>query len=202
MNEVGGVVRTRPYRMTSRAEATRETAIRVLDVAVELFTEKSFEDVSLDEVAGRAQVTKRTVLRRFDSKDGLFAAAMQHAAEEMVSQRGTAPVGDIAKAVANLMDHYERWGTNRLRLLAQEERITVVADHVEAGRRYHWSWVEQTFAPLIAGLEGDARRRRVAALVAVTDVYTWKLLRRDLALSRANTERIVIELISKLAGAE
>jgi hypothetical protein len=37
-------------------------------------------------------------------------------------------------------------------------------------------------------------------LVAITDVYTWKLLRRDLGLSRAETERTLSELIMALEG--
>jgi hypothetical protein len=61
-------------------------------------------------------------------------------------------------------------------------------------------WVERTFAPLIEGLTGAARERRIAALVALTDVYTWKLLRRDLGLSRSDTERTLVELINKLEG--
>jgi AcrR family transcriptional regulator len=186
--------------MTARADAARQTASRVIAVALELFTEKPYEDVSLDEVGGRAGVTKRTVIRRFGSKEGLFAAAMQSVAPEIVRQREAAPVGDVAAAVRNVVDHYERWGANRLRLLSQEDRIPVVARHVEEGRRYHWSWVERTFAPLIEGRNGAAKKRRIATLVALTDVYTWKLLRRDLGLSRAETERTLVELIHKLEG--
>ena len=40
-----------------------------------------------------------------------------------------------------------------------------------------------------------ARRHAIHALHAATDVYTWKLLRRDLQLSRADTERIMRELV-------
>lgn len=190
----------RPYRMVARADAARATGSRVLEVAVELFSDEPYEDVSLEEIARRAQVTKRTVLRRFGSKEALFLTAMERAGREEMRARDAAPVGDLAGAVANVVEHYERWGANRLRLLAQEDRIAVVAEDVEAGRRYHWSWVERTFAPLIDGLEGAARKRRIAALVALTDVYTWKLLRRDLGLSRADTERTLVELISKLEG--
>ncbi len=190
----------RPYRMVARADAARATGSRVLDVAVELFTDEPYEDVSLEEIARRAQVTKRTVLRRFGSKELLFLTAMERAGREEMRARDAAPIGDLAGAVANVVEHYERWGANRLRLLAQEDRIAVVAEDVEAGRRYHWSWVERTFAPLIDGLEGAARKRRIAALVTLTDVYTWKLLRRDLGLSRADTERTLVELISKLEG--
>jgi hypothetical protein len=37
-------------------------------------------------------------------------------------------------------------------------------------------------------------------LVAITDVYTWKLLRLDFGLSRAETERTLTELIVALQG--
>jgi AcrR family transcriptional regulator len=185
----------RRYQMTARAEAAQSTADGVLDAAIALFTDKAFEDVTLDEVAQRAGVTKRTVLRRFESKELLFVTAMDHAVDKMVRQRAAAPMGDVPGAVANIVEHYERWGTNRLRLLSQEDRIELVAEHVRGGRTYHRAWVEHNFAPRLAGLVGQARKRRVAALVAATDVYTWKLLRLDLGLSRAETERTLVEII-------
>ena len=51
----------------------------------------------------------------------------------MMRTRDAVPVGDVAGAVTNLVDHYERWGENRLRLLAQEDRIPVVAENVGVG---------------------------------------------------------------------
>jgi AcrR family transcriptional regulator len=190
-----GEATKRTYRMTARADAAAATVENVLDAAVELFTEKPYDDVSLGEVAERAGITKRTVLRRFESKDRLFVDAMNRAVEEMLRQRESAPIGDVPGAVANVVEHYERWGANRLRLLSQEDRIAVISETVEGGRAYHWTWVERTFAPLLVGLRGGARKRRIAALVAVTDVYTWKLLRLDLGLSRTETERTLVEMI-------
>jgi AcrR family transcriptional regulator len=190
----------RPYRMSARAKAAAATAERILDAAVDMFTDRPYEDVSLDLIAAEAGVAKRTLLRRFESKDALFGVAMQRAVGEMVEHRDAAPVGDVAGAVANVVGQYERWGTNRLRLLAQEDRIPVVAEWVQGGRTYHWDWVERVFAPQLRGQRGSARKRRVAALVVLTDVYTWKLLRRDLGLSRADTERTMIDLIEKLEG--
>ena len=199
MKTAPGPARTRTYRMKSRAEAAHATAERVLDIAVELFSEKPYEDVSLEEVAHRSHVTARTVSRRFGSKEALFVQAMGRAAAEAQRERDEAPVGDVPAAVRYLVGQYERWGTNRLRMLSQEDRIPVVADNVRDGRRYHWSWVERTFAPLLLGLRGSARRTRKAALVAATDVYTWKLLRHDLGLSRADTEQAIVDLIGNAA---
>jgi AcrR family transcriptional regulator len=192
--------RRRPYRMKARATAAANTGSRLLDVAVELFTDNPYDDVSLDRIAARAGVTKRTLLRRFGSKEAIFVAATMNAAERVMKRRDAAPVGDIAGAVANVVESYEDWGPNRLRMLAQEDRIPIVRENVEGGRQYHWAWVDKTFAPVLKGLRGASRARRVAALVAITDVYTWKLLRRDLRLSQAETERVLVEMITSLNG--
>lgn len=202
MNKVPAPPQARAYRMVSRAKAAADTTSRLLDVAVTLFTDNSYDEVSLESIASGAGVTDRTLLRRFGSKEALFVAATMRAAEDVMRQRAAAPVGDISGAVANVVDSYEHWGANRLRMLAQEDRIPVIAENVEGGRRYHWSWVEQTFAPLLRGRRGSDRKRMVAALVVITDVYTWKLLRRDLHFSQTETERILVDLISGLTGGD
>jgi AcrR family transcriptional regulator len=190
----------RQYRMSARAEAAEATVARVLSVAMRLFTDSPYDDVSLERVAAEAGVTKRTVLRRFGSKETLFGEAMTVARDEMVAHRQAAPIGDVPGAVANVVGQYERWGMNRLRLLEQEDRIPLIAQWVRGGREWHWSWVERVFAPQLEALRGAERRRRHAALVVLTDVYTWRLLRLDLRLSRADTERTLVDLINRLEG--
>jgi AcrR family transcriptional regulator len=190
----------RPYRMQSRRRAVEVTTRRMLEEAFRLFTESPYEDVSLEEVGNRSGVTKRTVLRRFGAKEQLFVAAMELASSEIRRHRWEAPIGDVAGAVRNVLEGYERWGRNHLRLISQEDRIPVVRESVERGRRGHREWVRRTFAPLLEGLGDASRRRRETGLVAITDVYTWKLLRLDLGLSRAETERTLTDLIVALKG--
>src|SRR3954463_7782049 len=190
----------RAYRMSARAEATAATGTRILDVAVRLFTDNPYDEVSLERVAAEAGVAKRTVLRRFGSKEALFSEAMNPARDEMIAHRQAAPVGDVAGAVANVVGQYEQWGTNRLRLLEQEDRIPLIAEWVQGGREWHWAWVERVLAPQLKGLRGAERKRRIAALVVLTDVYTWRLLRLDLKLSRADTERTLVDLITRSEG--
>jgi hypothetical protein len=86
---------------------------------------------------------------------------MDLASSEIRRHRLEAPVGDVAGAVHNVIDGYERWGANHLRLISQEDRIPVVREMVERGRRGHRQWVQRTFAPLLGGLGNAARRRRV-----------------------------------------
>jgi len=66
------------------------------------------------------------------------------------------------------------------------------------GRAFHRAWVERAFPAALAGLRGAARERRVAQLIADTDVYTWKLLRRDLGLGERQTAAAIIEMVEAM----
>jgi AcrR family transcriptional regulator len=190
----------RPYRMRARAQAAAETGRRILEATIELHGERFFDQVSLEDIAERAGVTVRTVIRRFGSKERLIVAAAEEGTRWVTHQWYRVPVGDIEGAVNNLVDHYEEWADSALQLLAQEERVAAFRSITEAGRAFHHEWVERTFAPLLAKRTGEARRRLLAELIAVCDVYFWKLLRRDLGLSREQTELAIRETILALKG--
>ncbi|HKA09051.1 MAG TPA: helix-turn-helix domain-containing protein [Candidatus Dormibacteraeota bacterium] len=184
--------------MLARAEAAAATADRILDVAIELFWERPTDQISLDEVARRAGVSVQTVIRRFGGRDGLFAAASEREAERVRRQRDEAPVGDVAAAVKVLVEHYETMGDRVLRLLAEEDRVPGLRAIADQGRVLHRVWCERVFAPALLRLDGPGRERRLAQVVAICDVYTWKLLRRQSALSRGQTELAVVELLEPL----
>jgi AcrR family transcriptional regulator len=190
----------RVYRMGARAEAAEATRRRIMEAVIGLHMERYYDQISLDDVAERAGVTVQTVLRRFGNKDGLIDAASEWARGRVVGQRSEAPVGDIAGAVENLVDHYEEWGESALRLLAQEDRVPAFRRTTDAGRALHYEWVERTFESLLAQRSGEARERLLAELVAVCDVYFWKILRRDLSLSRGQTVLALREMIFALKG--
>ena len=115
-----------------------------------------------------------------------------------VSEERDAPVGDVPAAVAVLVDHYERTGDRVIRMLAEEERVPGLRDIADYGRAMHRDWCARTFAPALDGLTRQERGRRLAQLVAVCDVYTWKLLRRDAGLSRRQTELAMVELLNPM----
>src|SRR5262245_23034071 len=190
----------RPYRMTARAEAATVTGERILDAAIAVFWQAPVDDIPLEEVARRAGVTVQTVIRRFGGKHDLLAAAAERETERVGRQRAQAPVGDVPGAVRNLLDHYEELGVPVLRLLAQEDRSPALQALADRGRAVHAEWCERVFAPALAALRGTERARRLAQLIAVTDVLTWKLLRHDRHLSRRQTQLALIELLQPLTG--
>ena len=183
--------------MGARADAAAATAERILDATAEVFWELPTDQISLDEVARRAGVSVQTVIRRFGNKEGLVAAAGERESAKVRQQR-EAPVGDVAAAVTVLVTHYETTGDRVLKLLAEEQRVPALAPIVDRGRAVHREWCAQVFGATLAHRTGIDRRRRLAQLIAVCDVYTWKLLRRDLGLSRRQTELAVVELLTPM----
>jgi AcrR family transcriptional regulator len=61
----------------SRAQTRRD----ILDAAYGLFWRQGFLRVSMDEIAARADITKRALYQHFRSKDDLIAAALAHCSE-------------------------------------------------------------------------------------------------------------------------
>ena len=51
------------------------------------------------------------------------------------------------------------------------------------------------FPSALSNLRGARRRRCLTELLTITDVLTWRMLRRDHGLSRAQTEEAIRELL-------
>jgi AcrR family transcriptional regulator len=182
--------------MAARAAAAAATRASIAGAWLALSRELDYDEITLDAVAEGAEVTVQTVIRHFGSKEELFVAVAREVAAEEELRRELAPIGDVDGAVRALSEHYERIGDVVLRLLGQENRFPAIREMTDEGRRIHYEWVDRTFAPLLAGGKGGARRRRRAQLIALTDVYMWKLLRRDLGLGRRETPTAMAEMVS------
>jgi AcrR family transcriptional regulator len=154
--------------------------------------------VSLEQVAAKSGVTVQTVIRRFGGKEGLFAAAAARESAAIRDQRDQARAGDLTGAVGVLLEHYEAFGDRVLKLLVEQERMPALRPIVDGGRKAHVQWCERVFAASLAARVGVERQRCLAQLVAVCDVYVWKLLRRDAGLSRRQTELAIVELLAPL----
>jgi AcrR family transcriptional regulator len=184
----------RAYRQTTRADATERTRAAILDAAVALFRADPQLDPSLDAVAARAGVSTRTVIRQFGSKERLMEAAIAAGVEATQATRHAEP-GDVEGALRALVAHYEAMGDDVMRWLSLADRLPFVRRVTEAGVDSHRAWVEEVFAPDLAGLPRGERRARRAALATATDVYVWHLLRRREGLGREATRAAMLALV-------
>lgn len=75
-----------PRRRLGRAERERQ----ILDAAVAVFSERGFQQASMDAVAERVGVTKPVLYTHFGSKDGLLLACITRARAELLQVTTTA----------------------------------------------------------------------------------------------------------------
>jgi AcrR family transcriptional regulator len=190
----------RLYCQTARAESAAATGRRIVNAFLNRLREQWYDEITLDRVADDAGVTVQTVVRRFGGKAGLLAEAI-HALVRNAKERRATPPGDPEQLVGNLIDDYERTGDTIIRLLAVEERHAALHEHLALGRRLHRDWIARVFADDLKRLGAKARQSALDALVIATDVYTWKLLRRDMGRGVAAAHAMIAGMIRSTVGA-
>lgn len=185
--------------MTARAAKAEATKTRIRTSAMALYCERPIADFTLEAVAARAGVAVRTILRAFPSKDALIYAALEEMAAGGVFLK-PAPPGDVKAAVTAFFDIYESVGNFVIERLAEERRRPALKASLDQGRENHRDGVQTVFAPQLQRRHGAARTQLLTMLVTLTDVYVWKLLRRDMA--RAAAEAIVASMIVSVTAQE
>lgn len=188
--------------MKARARAAEETGERILDAAMNAFSTGLFDEVTLDSIAEAAGVSVQTVIRRFGSKEDLFATIAERESDRIVADREPDPSGPatMSSAIHALVGHYETDGRTVLNLLKQEDRFPLIAEAMSRGRREHREWVERHCAVVLENTTGVERRLRLEAAIAATDLYLWKLLRLDRGLTQREVEKTMLMMLDGLRG--
>jgi AcrR family transcriptional regulator len=184
----------RSYDMTARSAKAEATKARIRACAVGLFCNRPVEEFTLDEVARQADMTVQTVLRIFGSKDELIYQALEDMAAGGVFLRPSAP-GDLDGAVRSFFDIYETVGDLVIDRLGEERRRPALKTTLDQGRENHRDGVKTVFALQLERAHGAERAQLLTMLIVVTDVYVWKLLRRDMKMKRAAAEAMIARMI-------
>lgn len=184
--------------MTNRALSAAETTHRILGATVDEFWASPSPDLRLQTIAGKAGVTVQTILRQFGSKENLILEVTKFESERIQMIRDPRQVDGIESAIHQLVKHYEIMGDQVLRMLAEEFQLPSLSHIVGIGRKLHREWCREVFDATLKSLPPATRKIRLAQLVAICDVYTWKILRRDSGFSSRTTESALIEMLKPL----
>lgn len=152
-----------------REQNRRETTAKLEAVALALFTERGFDNVTIDEIAEQAGVSRRTFFRYFPAKeDVLFpdvGERREYVRMALLETPNTgSPITAVRRAVMSLASFYE---DDRERLL---RRNAIMAGHAGLEGRYlaQQRQAEQALTALMAEWMGvepakDLRPSIVAA---------------------------------------
>lgn len=181
--------------MTTRAESAAQTTKDIIRVIGELWLNYSIHEITLEMISEKAGVTVRTILRKYGSKEKLFEASVRTDAAGIIAIKDEAKAGNIKQAVSVLMKEYEYVGSAVIRTLAVENELPLAAKILKKGREEHTKWCARIFAAHLPKTTDKQYPILLGAFYAATDVYKWKLLRKDLGYSKEQTEEIFIRTI-------
>jgi AcrR family transcriptional regulator len=142
----------------------------ILTCAYRLFHRHGFNRVNMDEIAGAARVTKRTLYYHFRSKDDLIAAALehQHALAVATFRTWTDRISRKPEAIiASLFGELRNWATERNFFGSGFTRVAfelaeMPGHPARAIARRHERMIEDLLADLLvsAGVRSARRRAR------------------------------------------
>ena len=186
----------RRYRQTARAASSESLRQKIVLAFHDLLLARWIDEITLDEVAASAGTTRQTVIRLFGGKEGVLEAVIEFVWAK-AAPRISLP-HDVSRraAIEAVVRHYEKVGDMTFRLLAQEERHPALRPQLEFGRRAHRAWIAERFAAALEGLNDADRERQITRLVVATDVYTWKLLRRDFGHTQNEVTALIAGMVN------
>lgn len=173
--------------MGERSATTRE---RIVKAAVKLFHAEGIRAVSVDAIADKAGVTKRTLYYHFRSKDDLIAAYLETRDQPnlvVFRQWFDEAPGDLADKVAAIFQHLARsarhpkWkGCGFLR--TSVELVNMPGHPAMVAGRAHKKRVEGWLGDMFvaAGIaEADARQLARQVILLIDGAFSVVLLHRD-----------------------
>jgi AcrR family transcriptional regulator len=175
------------YNNTNRRLKAEETKLSIVKALGLLWTQYSINEITLDMIAEEANVTKRTILRKFGSKEGLMNESLSYDPAEISAERDQAKAGDIDDILNTLLSNYEHIGDAAIRTINLESELEIARRIGTKGRMQHYNWCKRVFAPFLPDSESPYFEIQLTSFIAVTEIYLWKLMRKDLKMSRKKT---------------
>lgn len=151
-----------PRRRFSRAERERQ----ILDAAVAVFTDRGFQNASMDAVAERVGVTKPVLYTHFGSKDGLLLACITRARAELLDVTLAAvaaadgPEDILRRGTKAFFDYLDEQGPAWMLLYSE---ATVAGEALESIRAQQTDFI----AAVLAAQNPEADPQRLTAWAQV-----------------------------------
>ena len=181
---------SKSYNNTNRRRKAEETKLLIIRAWGRLWTKYPIHDITLDMIAEEAGVTTRTVLRKFGSKEGLLTASLSYDPAEITIDRAQAIPGNVDNILQTLLAGYEKMGDAAIRTIQLESELEIARTIGNKGRAMHRSWCKAVFADFLPPVNSIHYEIQLTSFIAATEIYLWKLMRKDLAMSKKATFKV------------
>jgi len=169
-----------------------ERRSRLLELGLELFGTRSYADISIDDIAAAARISRGLLYHYFSSKRGFYVESIRFAADQLLervrSDPSKAPADRLREGLANYLAYVENFGTAYTTLLRGGLGFDpTVAEIVERTRE---AIVEEMLAEL--GVSGALPLFRAAVRAWIGMVETASM---DWLASRQPARDDLVELL-------
>lgn len=140
-----------PERDTRKRRKQRDARTRILQAALEEFSEKGFHASTIDSIAERAGIAKGTVYRYFNTKEGLFTALKEDTMTEFVeiARQDLSQEEDILKLIESVIRMYLSFFEKNSAFFK-----VIIQEHKDFGTEFSEKFINE----LILALPGLKRR--------------------------------------------
>jgi len=180
-------------------DARRE---QLVALGVEIFSERPFDDVSIDDIAAAAGISKGLLYHYFPSKRDFYVAVVRHSADEMQAITETDPELEPLEALAAGLDRYLEYVATHARGFATVLRAGIgsdpeVAAIVEGVRA---AMARRILDDVANGEPSPAIRIAVRGWVGFAEAASLEWLERG-ALSREELRELLIRTLTGAVAA-
>lgn len=186
------------YDNSKRLKEAEKTRHEIIKAFGRLWNRYSINDITLEMIAEEAGMTTRTIMRKFGSKKGLLTESLPILADQIESERRETKVGDIDGILQALLSSYEIMGEAAIRTICLEPDLEIARKIGQKGRELHRKWCTEMFAPYLPEHHSPEFDVQLNAFIAATEIYLWKLMRKDLKLNKEQTLAIFKNLVEGL----
>jgi AcrR family transcriptional regulator len=195
-----------PARSPGGGRARGDTRERIQSVALELFAEHGYQQISLREIAERLGVTKAALYYHFKSKEDIVRSFTEdYVAELDALLIWGADQPRTPATRAELLARYSDIVQQRLGVLRFLEQNQAAVHHLmtENGDRDNKRMFREQFESFrdLLAPPGSPLEERVRASVAVVSIGLGSLLFQKEAADPAELREIVLGIATELAGA-
>ena len=142
-------------------DARRE---QLVDLGVQIFSERPYDEVSIDDIAAAAGISKGLLYHYFPSKRDFYVDVVRYSASEMVSftepDRTLEPPARLVASLDRYLDYVESHARGYLTVLragiGSDPEVAAVVEHVRS------QMVERTLADIPHGGDGPPAPLRIA----------------------------------------
>lgn len=163
----------RRYRLGERANKVQATRERILDVAIELYTELGISATTMREIAARADVAPGTLRNHFANRDALDRAMVERLTADIPLPdrsifEGARTIDERLARVIRAGGEFIEQARGLYRMWQRERMLT--APWVEKGAEYGARW-DELMRTALGPLADDAEARAVLRAVIQPEFF-------------------------------